>query len=85
VTAGSEVTRVAGCHGGGEGGSGGCGGTGHPAKATGADDVVVVVDDAGGAAGCVVGIGRARGTGAELATRPEAFEVGCGGEPDVAA
>ena len=44
VTAGSEVTRTAGCQGGGEGGSGGCGGTGQPASATGTVVVDVVVD-----------------------------------------
>jgi hypothetical protein len=79
---------VAGCHGGGEGGGGGCGGTGQPANATGADTVVVVVDGAGGRAGCpaggLVGAGRAWGEGIELATRPELFVGAPGGEPDVA-
>jgi len=79
---------VAGCHGGGKGGGGGCGGTGQPANATGADVVVVVVDGAGGRAGCpaggLVGAGRGCGEGVELATRPGPFEGAGGGEPDVA-
>jgi hypothetical protein len=92
VTAGNDVTSVAGCHGGGEGGNGACGGTGQPARATGAEVVDVVVDGAAGAGeraagpiGRVVGAGRARGGGTELATRPGPFETAGGGEPDVAA
>src|SRR5271165_5800292 len=54
-TGGRDVTRTAGCHGGGEGGSGECGGTGQPASATGPEVVVgaVVVVGAGCAPGCV--------------------------------
>jgi hypothetical protein len=51
VTAGNDVTSVAGCQGGGAGGGGGCGGTGHPASAAGAMVVDVVVVEGAGRAG----------------------------------
>src|SRR6516165_6962485 len=51
VTGGREVTRVAGCHGGGGVGSGGCGGTGQPASAAGAEAGGVVGSERAG--GCV--------------------------------
>ncbi|HSZ35446.1 MAG TPA: hypothetical protein VK773_00020 [Acidimicrobiales bacterium] len=95
VTGGSDVTRVAGCHGGGEGGRGGCGGTGHPARATGAELVAVdvVVDVVAGARerggrpdGRVVGSGPCLGAGAPPVWL-ELSGVAGGGEsdPEVAA
>ena len=83
VTAGSDVTSVAGCHGGGDGGRGGCGGTGQPARATGAEVVDVVVDGAGGVGrnvGLVVGAVCAGGECVALATRSRCF-AGAGGRP----
>lgn len=88
VTAGSDVTSVAGCHGGGEGGRGGCGGTGQPTSATGAEVVGVVVDGEGdvcGNVGLVVGAGCAGGECVAPATRSGFFAGAGGGEPDVAA
>lgn len=94
MTGGRDVTRTAGCHGGGEGGSGGCGGTGHPASATGLEVVgTVVVVGAGCVAECArrrLGRGEAsagptRREGAEIATRPQPLEALGGVEPDVAA
>src|SRR5208283_5735383 len=93
-TGGRDVTRTAGCHGGGEGGSGGCGGTGQPTSATWPEVVgTVVVVGAGCAAGCArrpLGRGEASADrrwreGAEMATRPEPLEALGGVEPDIAA
>src|ERR1700733_12063316 len=91
VTGGRDVTRTAGCHGGGEAGSGGWGGTGHPASATGlvvAGTVVVV--GVGGCAGrprgrVEAGAGRTGGEAAVLAERPEPLEAASAGVPDVPA
>jgi len=93
-TGGRDVTRTAGCQGGGEGGSGGCGGTGQPASATRPEVVgTVAVVGAGGAVGCArrpLGRGEAsagcrRREGAEMATRPEPFEALGRVEPDAGA
>ena len=94
LTGGREVTRTAGCHGGGDGGSGACGGTGQPASATGAEVVgTVTVVGVGRGVRCArcaafrgdAVVGRASREGAERATRPEPFGALGAAGPDEAA